>query len=600
MYFVWILIVILISSVFFASPSIYDGIVMGKVFYFHSIMLIASVFAIVFSIFNRKNISFSFSLPDIFISLFFIVVCIKYDWETNLQPTKIAFGAQLLCLWYISRLLFRNVPNLMQVLLVTIMVSTVVECIIAQLQLYGIIESNHNIYKLTGTFYNPAPLAGWIAIGSSVSFATLFSCKRQENTGINKLMKYTAIATLTAMLIILPSTESRTAWIALIATCISILIIKNCKNKRIRLNLKTFSMVIVATIVIVIGCVGAYHLKKESANGRFFMWKIEQHIICEHPSGIGLGMFPSEYCKAQEEYFTNNDTSESEQFSAICPDYAFNEYLQICIENGVIGLLLFLCWIILCLIYSIKKSLLHLMSGIISICILSLASYPLQLPSFWIVLILMTALATSSSNSPISLTIRSKFCILLSLLTGALSIFITIDQYKFRTIYKALHEGEYYYAMKRYADAFEAYDRILYIKPNDVQILYKMSICMYYTKQYDQALSLVDKALEKGYNYSLFILKGAIELETKNYEDCAINLRTASRILPYKIYPYYLLTKLYSANYYYDEAKQNEMANIVLTKKPKVMPRAIQEMRDEVEKLLHNEKNSLCNLNDID
>lgn len=63
-------------------------------------------------------------------------------------------------------------------------------------------------------------------------------------------------------------------------------------------------------------------------------------------------------------------------------------------------------------------------------------------------------------------------------------------------------------------------------------------------------------------------------------------------LLPERIYPYYLLTKLYADPGYNKLDKAKEMAQIVLTKKPKVHSLAIREMRNEVMNIfkLENER----------
>ena len=55
--------------------------------------------------------------------------------------------------------------------------------------------------------------------------------------------------------------------------------------------------------------------------------------------------------------------------------------------------------------------------------------------------------------------------------------------------------------------------------------------------------------------------------------------------LPSRIYPYYLLAKLYAEPDFRNEEKFEEMKRIVLTKKPKVYSVAIEEMRKEVEEI---------------
>lgn len=74
------------------------------------------------------------------------------------------------------------------------------------------------------------------------------------------------------------------------------------------------------------------------------------------------------------------------------------------------------------------------------------------------------------------------------------------------------------------------------------------------------------------------------------YQEAEYYFFRSSQIIPHKIYPYYLLAKLY------DEMGLKEkactMAEIVLTKEPKVQSTAIKEMREYVgRRLLCKENN---------
>lgn len=56
--------------------------------------------------------------------------------------------------------------------------------------------------------------------------------------------------------------------------------------------------------------------------------------------------------------------------------------------------------------------------------------------------------------------------------------------------------------------------------------------------------------------------------------------------LPERIYPHYLLVKLYSESEYFNRIKLIKEAKYVLNAKPKVNSIAIKEMRQEVKKIL--------------
>jgi len=69
----------------------------------------------------------------------------------------------------------------------------------------------------------------------------------------------------------------------------------------------------------------------------------------------------------------------------------------------------------------------------------------------------------------------------------------------------------------------------------------------------------------------------------KEYDRAEICFIKATNITPNRLYPFYLLTKLYHEMGL--QNKVNEMASIVETKEPKVHSSAVEEMREEVRKL---------------
>ena len=69
-------------------------------------------------------------------------------------------------------------------------------------------------------------------------------------------------------------------------------------------------------------------------------------------------------------------------------------------------------------------------------------------------------------------------------------------------------------------------------------------------------------------------------------------LRQAILILPERVYPYYLLAKLYAEPAFYHPDKLKVAVQEVLTKEPKVQSTAIREMREEIINLIENNEAS--------
>lgn len=69
------------------------------------------------------------------------------------------------------------------------------------------------------------------------------------------------------------------------------------------------------------------------------------------------------------------------------------------------------------------------------------------------------------------------------------------------------------------------------------------------------------------------------------YEKAEEYLIRSTHRLPGRIYPYYLLVKLYTKPEYQQPEKLKWAVEVVLTKEPKVQSTAIKEMREEVKSL---------------
>jgi hypothetical protein len=71
-----------------------------------------------------------------------------------------------------------------------------------------------------------------------------------------------------------------------------------------------------------------------------------------------------------------------------------------------------------------------------------------------------------------------------------------------------------------------------------------------------------------------------------HYEEAEMYLLHGVNILPERIYPHYLLAKLYACPEFYNPQKFRASIDSVLIKEPKIHTTAIREMREDVKKML--------------
>ena len=234
-------------------------------------------------------------------------------------------------------------------------------------QVFGHRPSGHAAFGMTGSFSNPGPYGGFIAVLMSVSAS--YALRHWYLMGlISKpflkgiagirpgqiygsaylrwiLLRFIpfAVASVAAVLgfMVLPATRSRAGWLAL---CLALLLYA-CRETHLWQRLRCRRVVVAALAVAILAAVGGvFMLKKDSALGRLHMWNIEIRTVASLPlTGYGPGTSLGAYGEAQEAYFRDGERGVWEQRVAGCPEYAFNEYLKVGIETGLPGLILVLC-----------------------------------------------------------------------------------------------------------------------------------------------------------------------------------------------------------------------------------------------------------------
>ncbi len=247
------------------------------------------------------------------------------------------------------------------------------------LQVYGYESSNHALYALTGSFYNPGPYSGFLAL-------VLPLCLHEWLNRKKSIGSYTALTVMLLVLCVLPAGMSRTAWIA--AAISSGYVYGMHRREAIKDYIHRHRKRVIALAVM--GCLlggmalgGIYHLKKDSADGRLFLWKIAARAVCEQPwTGYGWNHVPAAYGEAQEAYFAAGDYTLTEEYVAGAPEYVFNEYLQVALAWGVPALCLGLLIIGGGFYIGHRHGAYGLCGGLLSLAVFAFASYPLQFPLF--------------------------------------------------------------------------------------------------------------------------------------------------------------------------------------------------------------------------
>ncbi len=614
------------AGLIIALPFVVDRRLMfptqsAKYFLFgFSIILITSIFLIGCMLDNRKFI-LRISKLDMVLAIFFLLVATRVvlDMDRYGIPQRFMELTGLACLY----LALRNMGDRsFRVLSSALLVSGTAQAIYGNLQLYGVFPSQHSMFNITGGFFNPGPYAGFLAVVFPIALVVYLNSAAVSRskpqgwlgrliTNVNlpgsMVFKYLSFVALVSILLVLPATRSRAAWLAVIAS--SLFIFANRYNvvgfihSKLDTALKRSVTIIASIALVAMVFMGLYVMKKGSADGRLLIWKVTSKMIQQKPVfGFGYDQFKANYLNFQADYFEQSDNKE-EAVVADNTTRAFNEYLQLTSELGIAGMMLIIAVVWFCFFGRVKSNkkgqktmVFALRMSLLAFGVFALFSYPTEiLPIKVGVMVCLAGIAAHQQNIDIRIPgfFNSKQAIRPIAILGSIAgLGLVLSQiYPLRQQYENI--GQWKRAFITYQiGAYEAslpeygkvYDDLKY--NGDYLVNYGKALAM--AKNHDKAISILSRAERFLPNTIVYTALGdSYKALGQNYNAEQAYLQ-ASQILPDRFYPKYLLAKLY------DETKQEtkaiEMANELLNKEIKIKSMAVEEIKAEVQTIVDKSK----------
>lgn len=607
--------ILLVCTVLFNPTVPAGGSTGAQACWFHFVMLFAGGGLFLAALTTKGKLHYRFSIADGCLALYLAVMLLTYNRQLNPAPYRLLFWLQAGVLWFYLRIGFTNFPVTGKVLPVILIALGSVEAVWGIAQGAGLLPSGHRLYNLTGSFFNPGPYSGFLAVLLPVALNGLF-VYRDKNSRLKRGLRFLSVATVCLILTVLPAGMSRTAWISvLVSACwVTGMHLRDAnrfadwrKKHKTRLAGILTAFVLIGAITLT----GLFLMKKDSASGRFLIWKLATGAFLEEPfKGSGLGSFAGKYADWQTAYFQSGYGSETEKRVAGSPEYAFNEYIQIGKEQGICGLLLFIAWLTGGFVQAARKRRAGIGGAILAFAVFAFASYPLQLPAFGILLIFLISLA----DTPISLYSNNPSCVFNPEGTGEATLmgkgrpplfFFSrrAVMYSF-TFLLALAGWHLYGRQKENYRCFGEWSRLQQLHYNQAykqategyatlyphlsaypSFLFEYARCLAGQRHHQEAITVLNRAAALSCDPMIY------NVMAKNYQACG-EYRQAEKwllksawLLPERIYPYYLLTGLYAETAFYNPFKMEHAAAIVLSKKPKVENEAVYEMKEEAGRL---------------
>ena len=585
------------ATVFIVDKDFVNGIVFGKYFWFYS-----TIIAVALATFSSLIIN---KIPDIHwetidrVIFFYIASVIVFVPNLNDTSQKMALLPLIICLYFYFRFFLTSYHSARYYLSLCFICTGLIESAIGLAQLYGWLVSNHHLFRTTGTFFNPGPYSGYVAMIVPMALYYVISDRKVLKFKYSRrlfpfiIRWIIASLTVATSFLILPALMSRTAWLAgltgsFLVIFVSVFNLNKCKKHFKKHKKKVFVVLCSFVVCLFISFIGMYYLKKDSADGRALMWKISLSTIPKNLEGAGLSRFPAVYGEAQAKYFEEKKGSKDEERIAGNPEYAFNEYLQIGIEQGIVPLTLFIILLFFAIYKGVKKKNIAAAGSLASLVVFSFASYPFSVLPFLIGLVFLLALIATPVKYENKGKQKKWEQILFYPLTVAcalITVYSVYAIYPSKKAYKSWSKHRTLYQIELYQDAVKEYELIYPRLFDQVQFLFEYAQCLSKLQKYGESNRILGKAIRISCDPMLYNIMGKNYQALKLYPEAEKSFLKASNIVPNRIYPYYLLAKMYRESG--QQQKAQEMALIVLTKEPKVHSTAIEDMRREIKKMIN-------------
>ena len=387
---------------------------------------------------------------------------------------------------------------------------------------------------------------------------------------------------------------SRAGLIAAIAGCVALLLREFGFGRRLRracrVNpLRTVLFSAIALLLLGGAATGAYFLKRPSADGRLLMWKIDARIMLRHPlCGVGPGNFAGAFGKEQAAYFAAKERPEKETQVAGCPESGFNEYLQFGAETGIGGFVLLLLMTGTALLSLIRRGN-PLGYGLLAAAVFACFSYP------WSVLplrLLFVLLLAATQARPAVRIRKGRFITLVALLlTGCFAAWPGLYRRSELRVNasRQWNDVRIWVSAERYDYAAEDGGRYLNAMRWDFRFLYDYGYSLHKTGDYRRSNEILALGMQISSDPMFWNITGRNCEALGDFEAAERAYLHAHDMVPDRIYPLYLLAKLYFSTG--QTAKARAAAGRVIAHRPKIESVQTREMQAELHELTNTPNN---------
>lgn len=599
---------IILSSIFlcslYQSKKFTDPFLVPKHYGFMFLGIIG-VLGIIFFYFNKKyKLHYKITRIDLSIFLFYFYSVINHLFlgvAPLLDDIKFLNFSMIVLVYFLYKPFFNSVDNVKNksdkftyTFFTMVILLSLIQVSFGILQISDVLPNLQNEFKIGGAYGNPGPYANFLTPLFAYAFVLALYHPKSN-------LKYLAVLSVILVLIILPLTKARTAWItSLVVIGYSLLHHKKFLEMWKKYFSTVWSKIVLFIIVAVFFSAGLFFLtsfKQDSASGRVFIWNVTIDMIKDKPIfGHGFSSFAPVHNDYQANYFERNPNDYENAFLADGVNFAFNEFLQISSETGIIGLLLFI--FIFILVFYKKR--IHRISGfedikklaaetaILAILVSGLFSYPLQDPATFLLLFISVAIISSNQEKAIYVFYNKKFFRNLMSVIGIIIMFFFIKLLlaRFQNEKKWIHAFQNM-RQKNYKAADNIYQEIYPVMKYNQFFLFNYGAELTLMGNFEKSVKILKEVEHRLNDADFYIYLGNSYESLGNFkeaEDCFVK---ATNIMPVKFYPNYRLVLLYQRNGDMESAKK--YAQKIMEMPVKVESDLIHNVKNEMKKFLNEQ-----------
>lgn len=424
------------------------------------------------------------------------------------------------------------------------------------LQYFGIMPSYHRAFPITGSFENPA---GFAAVQAAM-FPFVFNRCFAKDNGRFMIVFCAIVSSLCAASVILAG--SRTGFLAICASVVVVLIFTDSVASFLKTHRWMWPLLF---LMMLSSIILLYYIKKDSADGRVFIWNRCFELIKERPLfGYGVYGFQGNYMIAQANYFRSHPDSGYVMLADNIT-HPFNEYLKLTVNYGLIGLfvaLTILIWIVYRLFQSDMQTKVLGLSFVSSIFVTCQFSYPFMYKAVYLLAFIAIIPAFVDAESEINIPRHVKI-IVSSLLVGALVLSFRAMYYemKWTEIAKRSMQGR----AERMLPYYKVTNNVLGKNP---LFLYNYAAELDAAQHYEESLDVLTECSKSWNEYNVQILYTDIYFRLGQMDNALKACEEAYYMVPSRFAPLYRKMLIHVACN--DMSNAIDMANTILDKPIKI------------------------------